>query len=299
MNDPVVQTNGLTKTFGSTRALDGLDLKVPQGCVYGMLGPNGAGKTTTMRILMGLFKADSGSATILGENSWGLSPKTKERIAYLSESQTLFENWKVFRAVQFHSSFFPTWDQDMAERILEKLEIPPKERIKALSKGKKRGLALALAVSQRPELMLLDEPAGGLDVETRRDFLNTVLDLVADQTCTVVFSSHILSDVERVADWIGIIKKGRMRIAGQTDDLKTRVKKLRLSAMLNEDAISNMFNIVRLEREDNATLVTADNVAPELIERATREWDCSIETYDLGLEQIYLEYTAKEKELVE
>ncbi|MFC1736694.1 ABC transporter ATP-binding protein [Candidatus Hydrogenedentota bacterium] len=293
MNGPAVEVCDVGKTFGSTRALDELSFEVPQGSVFGLLGPNGAGKTTTMRILMGLFRADKGNTKVLSENSWGVSVETKQRIAYLSENQTLFEHWKVFRAVRFHSSFFPTWDQEMAEGFLEKLEIPPRHKIVKLSKGKKRGLALTLAVSQRPELMLLDEPAGGLDVETRRDFLNIVLDIVALETCTVLFSSHILSDVERVADRIGIINRGKMRVAGETDDLKTRVKKIRAAAPVDKATVERIFNIVQFEQEDNATVFSADNVSEALVAQARSEWGCAIDCYDLGLEQIYLEYTAR------
>ena len=243
MNDAIV-AHRLTKFYGGKRVVNCLDLRVPRGCVYGFLGRNGAGKSTTIKMLLGLVHPDSGKAELLGEDSQSLRPETRARIAYLAENHPLYRWMSIGEAVRFFRPFYPTWNQIEVEQILDHFELPMKKKIRHLSNGQRAQVALALAVAPDPELFILDDPTLGLDTVVRRDFLESLIQIIHRKGRTILFSSHILNDVERVADRIGILSDGVLRADCPLDTFKEAVKKIVLEFGRQPPAFPAMAGVV-------------------------------------------------------
>ncbi|MBN2292501.1 MAG: ABC transporter ATP-binding protein [Pirellulales bacterium] len=225
MSDVIV-THGLTKYYGEYCALDGLNLRIPQGTVYGLLGRNGAGKTTAIKMLLGISHPSYGCAEVLGEDAEELRPETRARIAYLAEGHPLYGWMTIGQAVKFTRSFYDRWNQKLLEQILDHFQLSPKRRIRRLSHGQRAQVALALAVATDPEVLILDDPTLGLDTVVRRDFLESLIQIIQRRGRTILFSSHILGDVERVADRIGILVDGVLRVDCPTDHFKESIRKV-------------------------------------------------------------------------
>jgi ABC-2 type transport system ATP-binding protein len=200
--------------------LSGLSFSVGPGEVVGLLGRNGAGKTTLMRIAMGLLEPQKGTARIFGLDPRVDPLQVKRRAGYVSEDQILPEFLRVEDVLRLHRGLFPTWDETMERELSQRFNIPQRAKIKTLSKGQARQVALLCAVSHRPELLLLDEPAGGLDPMARREFLETSIHLLNETGTAILFSSHYMTDVERLADRIVMIHDGGILIDNGLDDLR-------------------------------------------------------------------------------
>ncbi len=211
---------GLRKRYGRTVVLDGLHMAVPEGTVYGFLGRNGAGKTTTLRALAGVESADSGTLTFFGDAVRAPKPRHKQLVGYVSQSCHLYPEMTGKQLGRFVRGFFPTWDDPRFENLLTRFDVPPDRRVAALSGGTQVKLALALALAHHPRLLLLDEPTSGLDPAARREFLEIVAAESREHGHTTLFSSHIVEEVERVADHVGILVGGTLRWQGRVDDLR-------------------------------------------------------------------------------
>ena len=226
----VLEVRGLRRHFGKVPAVDGVDLTVRKGEIYGFLGINGAGKTTTIRALMGIIAAEAGTISLLGETTRRTSVAQKRRIGYVSQEQNFYP-WMTCRALgKFVSAFYPTWDAAEFARLLAVLEVPEDRRVSELSGGMRAKLALALALAPRPALLILDEPTAGLDPVARREFMQLIVAQARQHQRTTLFSSHLIDEVERCADRVGIIHQGRMRFEGALDTLLQMVRRVRLSA---------------------------------------------------------------------
>jgi ABC-2 type transport system ATP-binding protein len=227
---PVLRATGLSRAFGRVRAVDGLNVTVRAGEIYGFLGTNGAGKTTTIRLLMGIIKSDAGSLELFGQETRRTSLRQKQRIGYVSQEQTFYA-WMSCRALgRFVGGLYPTWDAGEFDRLLRVLELPPERKSSQLSGGMRVKLALALALASRPALLILDEPTSGLDPVARREFLGIIQGQAREHHCTTFFSSHRIDEVERVADRVRIIHNGRMRYEGDLQTLRASVRRVRLVA---------------------------------------------------------------------
>ena len=226
MTDAIV-TDRLTKYYGSRRVVDGLNLRVPAGSVYGFLGRNGAGKSTTIKMLLGMVQPSHGRVELLGHALADLPPAVRGRIAYLAEGHPLYGWMTVAEASRFARSFYgDRWSQSMLDQVLDHFEIPGKAKIRRLSNGQRANVALALAIAPDPDLLILDDPTLGLDTVARHDFLLSMIHLVQRRGRTILFSSHILADVERVADRVGILVDGVLRVDCPTDRFKEGVSKI-------------------------------------------------------------------------
>jgi ABC-2 type transport system ATP-binding protein len=220
-----IEFRGVERHFGAQAVLRGLSFSVQPGQVYALLGRNGAGKTTALRILLGFLQPHAGEARVLGLASATLAPAERERIGYVSEGHKLYLEMRVADALAFEAGTRPRFERAAAERELERCGIPAEKRIHALSRGQRAQLALVLAACGTPEVLIFDDPAMGLDVAMRRELLGSLIELLSARGCAVLFSSHILSDVERIADRVGILHGGALIVDAPLDELKRRVEK--------------------------------------------------------------------------
>jgi ABC-2 type transport system ATP-binding protein len=239
MSENVITIKKLVKYFDGRCVLDGINLNVPRGCIYGLLGRNGAGKTTIIRILLGLEPPTRGRTFLLDAESSELSAKVRGRIGCVSEGHNLIQGYKVSRLIKLCKDLSLQWNDEFFEHLIETFRLPVDRRVKELSMGMRAQLNLALAMAIDPELLILDDPTLGLDTVARRQFIELAIDIIQKQGRTILFSSHILSDVERIADRIGILAAGKLIVDCPLEELKERVKKLRV--IFPEAAPQNLY----------------------------------------------------------
>ncbi len=220
VSEPVVQVSELSRRFGATTALDSVTLSLPRGAVYGLVGANGAGKTTLIKHLLGLLQAESGSVRVFGLDPVADPVGVLSRIGYLSEENDLPGWMRVDELMRYSRAFYPTWDDAYAEELRQTFALDPSAKIKDLSKGQKARTGLLVALAHRPELLVLDEPSSGLDPIVRRDILGAIIRTIAHEGRTVLFSSHLLGEVEEVADHVTMVSRGRIVLSGPLDEIK-------------------------------------------------------------------------------
>jgi len=222
MNTPIVQMSSVSKHFGSAPVLDGLDWQVLPGQVIGLLGRNGAGKSTLLECLLGLRETDVGTVRIYGEDVRHLSDATRARIGYVPQQCDLFEWMTPRQMLDYFKALYPRWNAAKVDALLARWGFDPSMQDKAIGKlsgGEQQRLSIIRALGPDPDLLILDEPVSALDPVGRRDFLRELIDSVIENGTTVVFSTHILSDLERVALEIAFLKNGRIALQGQLDEL--------------------------------------------------------------------------------
>ncbi|HOL19602.1 MAG TPA: ABC transporter ATP-binding protein [Candidatus Hydrogenedens sp.] len=223
INDSIiVKTEKLNKTFGKKIALKNVSIEVRRGRVFGLVGENGAGKTTLINHILGAYYAEEGSVLVFGLNPVLHPKEVLSRIGYLSETRDMPRWMRIEQFIRYMSAFYPSWDMEYAYRLLEQFELDPKRRIRALSRGELARTGLLVAMAHRPDLLLLDEPSSGLDPVARMDILSAVVRSVAEEGRTVLFSSHLLDEVERVADDVCMIHHGHVVMNGGLDEIRNR-----------------------------------------------------------------------------
>lgn len=220
MTDCIVEVSGLSRQFGKMQALHDLNLQLQPGLVYGLVGANGAGKTTLIKHLLGLLKAQQGSVRVFGLDPVKYPVEVLSRIGYLSEDRDLPEWMSISEFVHFTAGYYPTWDHAYATELIETFGLNTDKKIKQLSKGMRAQVGLVAAVGHRPDLLLLDEPSTGLDAVVRKDILNAIIRTVADDGRTVVFSSHLLDEVEMMSDHVLMIHQGNLVLQGALDAIR-------------------------------------------------------------------------------
>jgi ABC-2 type transport system ATP-binding protein len=226
--DNVIEIESVTRKFGAKRALDNVSLVVPRGVVFGLVGANGAGKTTLIRHVLGLLKAQTGSVRVFGLDPVKEPVRVLSRIGYLSEEGDLPGWMRVDELMRYMRAFYPTWDEPYAQDLRRQFALDPAAKVKTLSKGQKARAGLLVALAYRPELLLLDEPSSGLDPIVRRDILGAIVRTIADEGRTVLFSSHLLDEVERISDRVAMLKGGRILFTGDMDEIKQTHHRLTL-----------------------------------------------------------------------
>jgi ABC-2 type transport system ATP-binding protein len=224
--EAVVRVERLSRRFGGTVALDELSMSVPRGAVFGVVGANGAGKTTLIRHLLGLLRAETGSVRVFGRDPVGDPVGVLSRVGSLSEENDLPTWMRVGELLRYVRAFYPTWDDAYAEELRLTFGLDPAKRIRDLSRGQKARAGLLVALAYRPELLILDEPSTGLDPLARRDILAAVLRTVAQEGRTVIFSSHLLDEVERVSDHVALLDRGRVLTQGPLDEVRSGHREL-------------------------------------------------------------------------
>src|SRR5437879_844806 len=220
VGEPVIDVTELTRRFDSTTALDSVSLSMPRGAVYGLVGANGAGKTTLIKHLLGLLRAQSGSVRVFDLDPVADPVGVLSRIGDLSEENDLPDWMRVDELIRYSRAFYPAWDDAYAEELRQTFALDPTAKIKTLSKGQKARAGLLIALAHRPELLVLDEPSSGLDPIVRRDILGAVIRTIADEGRTVLFSSHLLEEVEQVADHVTMISEGTIVLSAPLNEIK-------------------------------------------------------------------------------
>jgi len=223
-----IETTDLVYRAGKSFALDKVCLKVPSGAMYGFLGPNGSGKTTTIRLLLGLLRPASGAVRVLDTVMPFDAPRVLARIGYVPERPHLYPQLTLAEAMRFHAAFYAKWDWRWAGELQEMFALDDAARLSRLSKGEMGKLMMLLALAERPELLVLDEPTDGLDPVVRRDVLTALIEYVSETGATVFISSHLVHELERICNWIGIMDKGRLVAELPMHSFKNGIKRLRV-----------------------------------------------------------------------
>lgn len=289
MSDPILELREVHKSFKERAVLRGVDLTLPRGSVLGLIGKNGAGKTTLIKCALGLLRTQSGTLSILGEPAWTLSTAAKARIGYVPQTLELYRWMDVAQVIAYTRAFYPRWNERLVDRLLRDLELDPREQIATLSVGQAQKVGLVLALGHEPELLILDEPAASLDPGARRQFLALVLEVARGADRSVLFSTHLTTDLERVADQVVILKDGITHYAGALDDLKDEVKRLHVSSIGALPDRLDVPGLLHLERNGTQALLSVRGVTPQLIGRLEEQWSARVEARDLTLEDIFVE----------
>src|SRR5262245_50584756 len=222
----VIETRGLTRYFGGKCAADTVSFRVPPGSVFAFIGRNGAGKTTTIRMVLGLLEPTRGSSTILGFDSAALPAKARARIGYLAEGHPVYAWMRVGQYASFQRGFYEKWNQPIFDSVLDYFAVSPRTKAGHLSHGQRAGLHLAMTLAIEPELLMLDDPATGLDPSARRSLLEAMLHFTRNRERTIFFSTHLLDDVERVADYVAVLDYSVLRVCCCADTFRERVRRL-------------------------------------------------------------------------
>jgi ABC-2 type transport system ATP-binding protein len=299
MNDNVIKVENLVKYFDGRCVLDGINFNVPRGCIYGLLGRNGAGKTTIIRILLGLEPATRGRTFLLDTESTNLSPGVRGRIGCVAEGHNLIQNYRVGRLVKLCKDLSLQWNDESFDHLIETFRLPMDRRVRDLSMGMRAQLNLSLAMAIDPELLILDDPTLGLDTVARRQFLELAIDIIQKQGRTILFCSHILSDVERIADRIGILAAGKLVVDCPLEQLKERVRKLRI--IFSESVPANLYltEIINQQIHGREMTITAANwnKQKQAILETFKPSSCT--EIPMSIEDIFIECTGPSAEPVE
>jgi ABC-2 type transport system ATP-binding protein len=285
---PVISVRNLSKEYGKTRALSGVTLDIEPGQVVGVLGPNGSGKTTLLKHIIGLLRPSHGHVLTIGTEALDLDGAQMSRIGYVSQESELLDWLTVGETIDLARAHHAGWDSELAATLLEKFELGRGKKVGGLSLGNKQRLGIVLGVSHRPELLLLDEPAASLDPVVRQDFLDLLMELIQDCERTILISSHILTDVEKVIDQVLIMDRGAVHCFQPLDDLREEYFRVQLDAVGGElPAELNLTGTKHLKREGAGAIVTVHNPDRARLEAETGQLGCRVQIRNLDFEEIY------------
>jgi ABC-2 type transport system ATP-binding protein len=257
--EPIVAVTHLSRTFRGRKALDDVSFTVERGTVFGLVGENGAGKSTLIKHLLGLWRAERGTVRVFGLDPVAEPATVLGRIGYLSEQPDLPGWMRVDELLRYTQAFYPGWDTQHAERLREQFGLDPTARIETLSKGQRAKLGLIAAEAHRPDLLLLDEPSSGLDPVVRRDILEAIIRTVTDAGRTVIFSSHLLDEIERVSDHLAMLHRGRLRLCAPLDEVKAQHRRLVLHFELPQPTAPTVPGAVRITGADRVWTVICES----------------------------------------
>ncbi len=287
----IIETKNLTRRYGRTEAVHGLDLAVPTGSVFALLGPNGAGKTTTLKMLMNLLEPTAGEARVLGVDSRKLGERERRLIGYVSENQQLPLWMTVRQLLDYCRPFYPTWDRELEQTLLGRFALPEARKLAHLSRGMLMKAALLASLAYRPKLLVLDEPFSGLDPLVRDEFIKGVLEVSEQGDWTVVVSSHDIDEVERLADHVAMLEEGRLRLSEPTEELQARFR--RVEVALGESA-AQLDGVpsgwLEVERAGRNVRFVDSQYEREATEQACRERfaDATVTAQPMSLREIFL-----------
>ncbi|HEV2348530.1 MAG TPA: ABC transporter ATP-binding protein [Terriglobia bacterium] len=292
MTDTAISTQGLTKIYPDVRAVDGLNLNVPRGAVYGFLGRNGAGKTTTIRTLLGLSHPTAGSAQVLGMDIGKDHVAILQRTGFVSETKQLFDSLTPAQLVRFNRSYFPKWSDALVERYVSLFEIPMNRPFAKLSLGNRSKVCHLLALCQGADLLMLDEPTSGLDPVMMDLLLRVLVEDHVSEGRTVFISSHHLSEVERIADWIGIIEGGKLVLETRLEDIRQNFRLITASGESAEAVTAP--NLISKKRSDKFHRYLVSREAEDFVSRLHAKGMTILEVSPVNLGEVFLGLAGKE-----
>lgn len=290
MPNPVIKLESVCKSYGNTKALANLTFNVESQSIFGFLGPNGAGKSTTIKILMGLRKSSSGQAFVFGNPIKGRNTAILSKIGYVPETDSLYPSFTANQIIATVKPYYPNWDIGLEKAYIDKFELPQNKKISEYSLGMKRKLQLLLALCIRPELLIMDEPTLGLDPITRYKFLQTLVLEVAQSNITIFFSSHNLSEVERICDTVAFIKNGQLVELKKMEELKKKGQRVRV--VFQKDIPQSALGIPGveiLEGSGKHYIFSVSGDAAKALEELNKLPVFIMEDMDLSLEDIFVE----------
>jgi len=299
MEQTVVDVNDLSRSFGAKHALDGVSFRATAGQVYGLVGANGAGKTTLIKHLLGLLRAATGSVRVFGLDPVRDPVGVLGRVGYLSEEREMPEWMRLDELMAFTQAFHPTWDASYARELIETFGLDPAKKIKQLSKGMRAQAGLVAAVAHRPELLILDEPSSGLDAVVRRDILDAIVRTVADDGRTVMFSSHLLDEVERMSDHVTMIHHGRVTLSGPLDAVRRGYQRSRVRFVEHFDQPPVLETALAMEGSGRFWSVIHSGSIEQFHHAVLALGGEVVESRDATLEEVFLARAGRDREPVE
>ena len=288
MTDTVAASN-LNKTFGAKQVLKDISFGVSPGDVIGVLGKNGAGKTTLLELMLGFTLPTSGAIKVFGHESLRMSGDIKSRVGFVPQQDELLDQLTVADQLRVIASFYPRWDFALIDRLCTEWGVDVNARIKGMSVGERQKLSILLAFGHQPELLILDEPVASLDPIARRQFLEQLLTISTDGQRAIVFSSHIVSDIERLANRIWILKEGRLDWQGDLDSLKESIVRLHIRGSGEELPQFRIPGVINVRRDGAFATAVVRDWTPEAQEALETSASVQVEVETLGLEEIFVE----------
>jgi ABC-2 type transport system ATP-binding protein len=299
MSDLAIEMKAINKSYGKQKVLTDLSLHVPRGSIYAFLGRNGEGKSTSIRLMLNLLAPDSGSIAVLGRDSIKDTDEIKSRVGYVPESPHIYDWMRVDEIISFTSKFYRDWDEKKAEELKKSLGIDGKKRVQELSLGTKAKVELLLAMAHNPEILILDDCTSGLDALVRREFQEHIVSIVEGGEHTIFFSSHIITELERVADMVGLLKNGSLALELPLEELKRKTKKIFIALEDEPDmgALAPFGScVLRVSQENrDITIITKDS-HEELLSMLKGLKHRSLDMMDMELEDIFVEFTREQSQ---
>ncbi len=285
----IVEFDQVHKRFGSTRALDGVDLTVGRGMILGLVGANGCGKSTLIRHIVGLYLPDEGTITTLGCEARRLGPDRMARLGYVHQEGQLLDWMTVRQHLAYVAAYYDHWNLELQNRFLEQFDIDLKARVGKLSPGKRQQLAILLAICHEPELLILDEPASALDPIARGRFFDLLLELIQERSDrTILISSHILSDIEKVVDQVVVMDRGRIRRNESLDALRERYCRLQMQSLpVDETVRFENSKVLDAKYASGKAQLLMENLDEAELRTIIERYDCPYEISPLSLDEIY------------
>ena len=296
LGENAIETRDLGRKFGKFEAVKKVNLKVPKGTVFGLLGVNGAGKSTIIKMVMGHLRPTTGEVRVLGralgEDLLGI----RRRVAYVSENRYLYEWMTVAESISFTRAFHETWDDKKAADLLKRFSLPAEKKVRQLSRGNRARLCLLLALSFNPELIVLDEPTSGLDPIVRRDFIENIVAEIAEAGKTVLFSSHIVDEVERVADYVGVMDEGELLLVSTIDDIKLSYKRVRYATNGTRPEVAGVPGVLMVENGRHEQVLTVHGFDDQTLHLLGERGVKNPEVLPISLEDIFVNTVRAERE---
>lgn len=289
MTDTTIEASNLSKAFGDKQVLQGMSFGVTPGDVVGVLGKNGAGKTTLLELMLGFTAPTSGAVRVFGHESYSLPGSLKARVGFVPQQDELLDQLNVADQLRVIASFYPRWDSALISRLCGEWGMNLNARIKSMSVGERQKLSILLAFGHQPDLLILDEPVASLDPIARRQFLEQLLTISADGQRAIVFSSHIVSDIERLANRIWILKDGKLDWQGDLDSLKESIVRLHIRGSGTELPDLAIPGLLHLRKEGAFATAVVRDWSPATQEALEKSASVQVEVEALALEEIFLE----------
>jgi len=289
MNSATVEASKLSKAFGSKQVLQDISFGVSPGDVIGVLGKNGAGKTTLLDLMLGFTPPTAGAIRVFGHESHSLPGNIKARVGFVPQQDELLDQLSAADQLRVIASFYPRWDSALISRLCGEWGVPLDVRIKSMSVGERQKLSILLAFGHQPELLILDEPVASLDPIARRQFLEQLLTISTDGQRAIVFSSHIVSDIERLANRIWILKEGRLDWQGDLDSLKESIVRLHIRGTGPELPAFQIPGVLNVRRDGAFATAVVRDWTPEAQEALEKGASVQVDVEALGLEEIFVE----------